>query len=110
MEANPCAHDWGLRISQEVEVEVVQQSFVHATSEPLTSTGTVALAALDLAHLPSQELAAMPKGWAGVDSVRGPPVYWSTEFQQRADHLEWDHNESLACIEDPFAWPNILGG
>ena len=25
MEANPCAHDWGLRFSKEVEAEVEQQ-------------------------------------------------------------------------------------
>ena len=81
MEANPCAHEWGIRLTQDcVDHDASlpnQDSPVVAVDAILPLPSAQAVEALAV-----QGVGVLPKGWYRIDSVRGPLVFWNSKFQQ----------------------------
>ena len=55
MEADSCAHEWGLRALQELEAEEGPRELAQAAATPHPPVGTLAPAPQNSAHAPSQQ-------------------------------------------------------
>ena len=104
LEANPCTHAWGIRLTQEcVEPEPAPSA---KDSSGLAASPAVLPLPLHPPMLPLCLMRPLRAGHAQLQS-EDPPVYWNRKFQHRADFLDRDHRDTHACMGDPFAWPTM---